>query len=338
MSVVDIDNEDDDKWLDYVSTLTPQARSELFVKSARDGETWRCERLMERGVDANFRDGQALVAAAGKGRMGALTLLLTKNMSQSAKDSALVEATVGGKEEAVNALLAAGADVKIDDSAALWYCAMHGRDKIADTLLKAGADVNAHNKELLCIALAHGFGDVATVFLKHGASPANYYRSLNAFEWAAETGQMEFAKTLRQWVNSDEHIGPAHFRAQSLDELRQVLPERGGRTGFHVAAAAGSFDVVVEKILTTEGEQMKLDDLTRIAPPAGPSVLAVLGQVGQLSTAFNAALWAGRKDEMLQAYAAVPAAYRDQVDMPAVSSAIDHLTIKPKPGKFTLKP
>lgn len=215
---------------------------------------------------------------------------------------------------------------------------MHGRDKIADTLLKSGADVKAHNRELLCIALAHGYGDVATVFLKHGASPGDYCRSLNAFEWAAETGQMEFAKTLRQWVNSDEHIGPAHFRAQSLDELRRVLPERGGRTGFHVAAAAGSFDVICDKILNTENEQMRVEDLTRIAPPAGPSVLAVLGQVGQLSTAFNAALWAGRKDEMLQAYAAVPAAYRDQIDIPAVSSAIDHLTIKPKPGKFTLKP
>lgn len=338
MSVVDIDNEDDDKWLDYVSSLTPLARAELFVKSARDGERWRCEQLIEKGVDANFRDGQALVAAAGKGRMGVLTLLLTKNMNQSAKDSALVEATVGGREDIVNVLLANGADASCDDSSALWYCAMHGRDKIADTLLKSGADVNAHNKELLCIALAHGFDDVATVFLKHGASPANYYRSLNAFEWAAETGQMEFAKTLRQWVNSDEHIGPAHFRAQSLEDLRRVLPERGGRTGFHVAAAAGSFDVICEKILNTENEQMRVEDLTRIAPPAGPSVLAVLGQVGQLSTAFNAALWAGRKDDMLKAYAAVPAAYRDQIDMPAVVSAIDHLTIKPKPGKFTLKP
>ncbi len=338
MSVVDIDDEDDDKWLDYVSGLTPLARSELFVKSARDGETWRCARLMEKGVDANFRDGQALVAASGKGRMGVLALLLAKNLSQSAKDSALVEATVGGREDAVNLLLANGADPKADDSSALWYCAMHGRDKIAETLLNAGADVKAHNRELLCIALAHGYGDVATVFLKHGASPGDYYRSLNAFEWAAETGQMEFAKTLRQWVNSDEHIGPAHFRAQSLDELRRVLPERGGRTGFHVAAAAGSFDVICDKILGTAGEQMRVEDLTRIAPPAGPSVLAVLGQVGQLSTAFNAQLWAGRKDEMLQAYAAVPAAYRDQIDMPAVSSAIDHLTIRPKPGKFNLKP
>jgi hypothetical protein len=308
MSVVDIDDEDDDKWLDYVSSLTPLARSELFVKSARDGETWRCERLLEKGVDANFRDGQALVAAAGKGRMGVVNLLLSKNMTQAAKDSALVEATVGGKDEAVNVLLANGADVK------------------------------SHNRELMCVALAHGFGEVATVFLKHGASPGDYYRSLNAFEWAAETGQMEFAKTLRQWVNSDEHIGPAHFRAQSLNELRRVLPERGGRTGFHVAAAAGSFDVICDKILNTENEQLRVEDLTRIAPPAGPSVLAVLGQVGQLSTAFNAALWAGRKDEMLQAYAAVPAAFRDQIDMSAVASAIDHLTIKPKPGKFTLKP
>ncbi len=338
MSVVDIDDEDDDKWLDYVRSLTPLARNELFVKSARDGETWRCERLMERGADANFRDGQALVAAAGKGRMGVLHLLLTKNMAQAAKDSALVEATVGGREDAITALLGAGADVRADDSAALWYCAMHGRDKIADTLLKAGADVKSHNRELLCIALAHGYGDVATVFLKHGASPADYYRSLNAFEWAAETGQMEFAKTLRQWVSSDEHIGPAHFRAQSLDELRRVLPDRGGRTGFHVAAAAGSFDVICEKILSSGNEQMRVEDLTRIAPPAGPSVLAVLGQVGQLSAAFNAQLWAGRKDDMLQAYAAVPAAYRDQIDMQAVSSAIDHLTIKPKPGKFNLKP
>lgn len=338
MSVVDIDDEDDDKWLDYVRTLTPIARNELFVKSARDGETWRCERLLERGADANFRDGQALVAAAGKGRMGALNLLLSKNMSQGAKNSALVEATVGGSIEAVRSLIAAGADVKADDSAALWYCAMHGRDKIADTILKAGADVKSHNLELLCIALAHGYGDVATVFLRHGASPGDYYRSLNAFEWAAETGQMAFAKTLRQWVNSDEHIGPAHFRAQSLGELRRVLPDHGGRTGFHVAAAAGSFDVICEKILSDNNDQMRVEDLTRIAPPAGPSVLAVLGQVGQLSTAFNAQLWAGRKDEMLQAYAAVPAAFRDQIDMPAVSSAIDHLTIKPKPGKFTLKP
>ncbi|HYD18076.1 MAG TPA: ankyrin repeat domain-containing protein [Patescibacteria group bacterium] len=338
MSVVDIDDEDDDKWLDYVSALTPLARAELFVKSARDGELWRCERLIEKGVDPHFRDGQALILAAEKGRRGVIGLLLSHVPSQVIKDNALVNAVVGGSVDAVKALLAAGADPRHDDSAPLWYCATKGRAAIAELLLDAGADVHAHGRELMGVALAHRDVETATVFLRHGASPSAYYRDLNAFEWSAEMGLMEFSKVLRQWVEGDAYIGPAFFRTKTLEELRAPMPERHGRTGFHLAAAAGSFDVVTEKIRATPGAQLRLDDLLRQTTPEGPSVLALLGQVGQLKIAFEADLWAGRKDEMLQAYAKTPAGFRGQLDLAATVSAVDRLSIRPKPGQFRLKP
>ena len=338
MSVVDIED-DDDKWLEYVSTLTMRQMGEQFVKCAGEGEQWRCEKLLEQGVDINYAGGAALVEAAGHNRAGIMKMLLEKGIdAQSAMDKALMEAVTGGAKDAVKILLGLKADPKRDDSALLWFAMQGDHAEIADMLLQAGADVHAHKDTLMAMALSHRFEKTAEVFLRHGADVSATFKDMDAFQWAGDMHLPEFSKKLRQWVESDVYTGPEFFRRKTLEELRAVMPGRKGRTGFHVAAAAGSFDVVAEKILSTPGEKMRPEDLLKETPPAGPSVLVVLGQTSQLAIAFDARLWAGRKEEMFEAFSHVPATFRAQVDIDSVASTIDQIALKQGARRYSLKP
>ena len=338
MSVVDIDSEDDDKWLDYVSTLTPRERNELLVRSAGEGELWRCERLIENGADPSYQNYTALSVAAAGGRAGVLEMLLKQSPDEDAKNAALTMGVTAAQTESVRLLLKHNTDARRDSATNLWYAAMNGRTEIAELLLTAGADVTAADKALMGIALSHRNEDTALVFLRHGADPSALFKDRNAFEWAAEMHLEGFFKAAKEWVQSDEYIGPDFFKGKTLGELRAEIPGRKGRTGFHLAASAGSFDVIAEKMLATPGEAMRSADLLRAMPPAGPSVLFLLGETGQLKLAFDARLWLGRRKEMLETFGHVAGAHRPQVDIDKELNTITQMVLKQSARKFNLKP
>lgn len=98
-------------------------------------------------------EGQALIAAAGRGDAGAVKALLARGARVDARDSqgrtALLAATHGNHVEAARLLIAAGADVNakddIQDSAYL-YAGAHGRTEILKMTLAAGADLKSVNR------------------------------------------------------------------------------------------------------------------------------------------------------------------------------------------------
>lgn len=344
MSVVDIDDADDDRWLEYVASLSRESRSQMLVTAAAEGELWRVERLAERGADKGYNDYAALFSAAGRGREGVTKFLLQdQNIPQDALDAALNAAVTADKPVIVGLLLARGANAAHSDSSALWHASLNGSAEVAELLLKAGADATSNGGALMGIALSHRHDKVALLLLHHGADPSHEFKGRNAFEWAGEMHLPEFSASLREWVKGDVYTGPAFFEKMTVAELRAPLPGRGGRTGLHLAASSGAFDVVRDTFIAS-GETLRAEDLLHAPAHASPRVLDVLAQTGQLDIVFDARLWAGRKQEMLDIYAEVPAAHRTQVDIESLSSAIDRIALQKrarslKPGlKLGLKP
>ena len=134
------------------------------------------------------------------------------------------------------------------------------------------------------------------------------------------------------------------FRFERLDVadragMEALFARERFDTVVHLAAQAGCFDVVRDKFLATPAVKLQPDDLLK-KDAAGRSVLFLLAQTQQLDIAFDPRLWAGRKNEMLAAYAGVPSAFRGTLDLPALATAIDQLTLQsraPKPA-LRLKP
>lgn len=338
MSIIDIDDDDqlwgDDRWLDKVRSLSHSQRSELLVTSAGEGELWRCERLVEMGADIAWNGYSPLFSAATHGRASVIDFLLQKpGTPKDAMDAALRGAANAGKPDALRALLAKGADARADQSSGLWHTVVNGDVKSTEILLQGGADVNAHNGALMAVGLSHRHGDVALVLLRHGADPSKEHLGRNAFEWAGQMHMEDVFRQMRDWVKGNEFIGPQFFEGKTADELRAAIPGRDGRTGLHLAAQAGAFDVAAAKLTA-----ITATDLLHRPNENSPSVLDLLGQTGQLKEAFSAALWEGRKQEMLDVFAKVPELYRDQVDIRQAASTVDQLALKRQQKRFSLKP
>lgn len=308
MSVADIDD-DEDKWQARLKGLSAAEAARLLGVETRHGTTSHLLDLLE----------------------------LNKN-NQDAKDNALAEAAHWGKRETVALLLKHGANAAHDDSVALSQSIPRGDAGVAELLLQAGADATARGGTMMAIAIAHRHEEMAEVLLRHGADPSVRHRSFNAIEWTAEVGLPDLSKKLRGWLNHDEYMSKEFFAKKPLAELRAPMPGRHGRSGFHLAASSGNFDVILQKLVAA-GESLGTVDMMNVSADGGPTLLQALGSTQQLALAFDARLWTGRKTEALALYQAhVPATYKPQVDIAGFSAALDQSSLKSKAGKFSLKP
>jgi ankyrin repeat protein len=132
--------------------------------------------VMSDGAQADTRQDQALVTAAGKGDAAAVQRLLKDGASVDARDgsgrTALLVATRANKVEAAKALIAAGADVNakdgIQDSAFL-YAGAEGRNDILKAILATGkADLKSTNRyggTALIPAAHHGQPETVAILL-----------------------------------------------------------------------------------------------------------------------------------------------------------------------------
>lgn len=86
-------------------------------------------------------------------------------------DGALQTASRGGCTEDVHLLLAAGADVHVDDDELIGLASEDGYVDVVDALIVAGADVNASGGWPVKVATSAGHADVVHLLLLAGANP-----------------------------------------------------------------------------------------------------------------------------------------------------------------------
>jgi hypothetical protein len=342
MSVVDINDGDDEDEAEYFKRCNTQELNGMYLNSAREGDWPRIERLLAAGAELNYAGGGTLTAAIDGGHIDIAKKLIAKGIDTSrSKQEALNDAVFAGREDCVRYLIdEVGADPSFSDSAVLFTSVVNNRPGVTALLLEKGASPRAHKEALLGIALSHGYEDVAEALLDAGADPRKTYQDMNAYQWAAQEGLHAFQEKLRDCATTDVYMSPGFFKRQTLDELRGIYDERQKQSGLYLAALAGCFDIVVEKILSTPGAKLSPDDLTH-REQGGRTVLLALADDGKLALAFDPRLWLGRKEQALAVLEKdVPASLREQVDAPHLAAEIDRLTLKNRAGgtKLKLKP
>ena len=98
---------------------------------------------------------------------------------QASVDKALVVASRLGHTAIVRLLLAAGANVHVNEDAPLRFASTYGRVSVVATLLAAGADVHARDGAALALAAQYTHNKVADLLLRAGADVRrNKYQAL----------------------------------------------------------------------------------------------------------------------------------------------------------------
>jgi hypothetical protein len=162
----------------YVATRGFEAAPEDLLRAVDDDALDVVAALLALGVDPDALGGQVVSSAARKGRIEMLELLLDggadPNLKRTDRQSPVAAAVIHHQREAVDVLLARGADVrsaKRPGESPLLYAVDVG---IAERLLDAGADVDARDARggtALMGAVMIGDGTMVDLLLERGADP-----------------------------------------------------------------------------------------------------------------------------------------------------------------------
>ena len=152
-----------------------------LINAASDNDFETVKSLLST-VDVNSRDWDnltALIAAAGKGNMEMLKLLIQNkadpNLSDKDNITAVMEAAIGGHFEVLTYLSSIGADIDIPAASGvspLWLASGGGHVEIVRFLLDKGADVNNKRQDsitALMAASSNGHAEAVEILLQRGA-------------------------------------------------------------------------------------------------------------------------------------------------------------------------
>jgi len=223
-----------------------------------------------------------------KGHRAMVEALVTKaGDTKAAKWALLLANVVSGDLQAVEDLLARGADVNAKGEmgwSALHLAAMEGHKDIAKLLIEKGADVSAKSKSgsgstPLHVAAYKGYRDVAELLIAGGADVnAKDERDFLALHLAAGFGHKDIVELLIEKgadVNAraerstwDEGMTALHgVCAHGRKDIAELLIAKGadvnaksknGSTPLHVAATEGYRDVA--ELLITKGADVNAKD------------------------------------------------------------------------------
>jgi ankyrin repeat protein len=156
----------------------------------------------------DLSEQESLVSAAEIGNMKTLRKLLDAGISPESRKgqwSALNRAVLFGQAEAVEALLAAGANINSHNAgigSAVYLAVAGRRDALLSRLLERGADPNLTpdwGLTPLMVAALQGNLPAASALLAHGADPARRNpANLSALEMARDAGHTEVARAIEK--------------------------------------------------------------------------------------------------------------------------------------------
>lgn len=166
--------------------------------------------LIAQGADVNspnVRDITPLAAAAHKGNVGIMTVLLNAgalvNGLNSNGSTALIQASHFGHDDAVHLLLARGASADMTNSkgtTALMRASQEGHVRITSSLVHAGSDVNRKNNEgmnALMLASQRGHDLIVDLLITNGAqADVQTAQGSTALMLACKRGHTKVVETL----------------------------------------------------------------------------------------------------------------------------------------------
>lgn len=202
------------------------ADDEALIKALWAKDDAAVAAILERGANANARDGRgvsALIIAARNGEVGSVEALLRKgadaNHASPYNATPLITAAENGNVQIIARLLAAGADVRHRErieQTALYQAVSHKHEDAARSLLEGGADPNDGS---LALAALGGNMAILKLLLEKGAQPGRDGRHL--LSEAARGGRNEAVLLLLE-QGADPRGGegdmtPLHYAAANCD-------------------------------------------------------------------------------------------------------------------------
>jgi uncharacterized protein len=229
---------------------------------------------------------------AMKGDMDSLRALIKQhpgdvNAGQPDGSTALLWAAYWNDEAAVDALLAAGANVNTSNREGftpLSQACTNGNARMVAALLKAGADANAFQAEgqtVLMTAARAGSAEVVKALLEHGAEANNKesWRGQTALMWATAENHPSVVQVLVE-NGADVSLVSSAFDFREMKPKPGDVPmhfPRGGFTALMFAARGGFTECA--RILLDHGADVKAAD------PDGTSSLLLAIINGHYDTA-----------------------------------------------------
>lgn len=181
------------------SLVAPDRDGEAMLEAVNANDAATVSKLLERGVDPDYKAGEALMNAVLRGNIDIARILLEKGANANiCEGMALSLAALRGHEAIVDMLLDnpwSKADPKGSDYWAMGNAARNGFTGIVRKLVEAGADVNGRDGFALANAILGAQAETFNLLLDDLKADPNAGNGL-ALQMAIEGGHMEFVAKL----------------------------------------------------------------------------------------------------------------------------------------------
>ena len=242
--------------------------SQALSKAIDDADLARIGALIDLGAPIDGTPKPALVAAAARGQLDVVSLLLARGADPSGRGSLGLEAPlhVASSPEVVRALVAAGADLAGEGPGGtpLHYAAVNGTPKVIAALLAAGADPDARRKRdgwtPLRLACHHGAHARVTALMARPPSPHAVSEALCEISGRSEKKTLRALEALLA-AGADPNVGLRPEGASTASH---------GFTALHVAVQNGVCEAV--RLLLAHGASHS----ARASGDVTPAFLAAL--------------------------------------------------------------
>jgi ankyrin repeat protein len=345
--------------------------------AAKNGHVETVAALLDAGADINMGDGKILIAAARKGQLEVVVLLLSRGADPALDDQealwraaenghtevveilcrqpkidvgmdenkALEEALSGKHFDCARVLIGHGADVNINQGAFLREAAEYNQKETAEFLLKNDADPNAAKDADTSLVLFARKGNVDAVemMLDAGARADAYNNA--ALDAAKQAEKWDVVAFLNKYAARQIQLQQSEKTGEfarlfggdySLEDLRNTKGPTG-ETGLAIAAQTGKFNTLIARAKGGAQPSLIADDLYH--PDDTPDcVLSHLLRHKSLKQFFDPDLWHGRREDIAEAWQALPENSQKKIDLDSLVAAVDHKTLSGKGKSFQLKP
>ena len=270
---------------DRLLRCAPRSGALGLIAAAARGDRDTIATLLDKGIDVNCHDGEALLWASFHGDVETTKMLLAAGADPSANHETVSYNAYLGRVAIVELLIDRGGDIHADEERALVCAACGGHNEMIDFLLAHGADLVRGGNDALGNAAHRGHSGTVRFLMNRGV---DIHANENwATYCAAGGGQLDVLDTLLA-AGASPNIGPcgdtplraaaSGGHARIVVRLLAAGASADGPMGIPLAeaSAAGHLDVV--ELLLDAGAHANLHDglALRNASEAGHRQIARL--------------------------------------------------------------
>jgi hypothetical protein len=231
--------------------------------------------------------------------------------------SKIIQVCQYGDLSVLQALIAQGENIHVDEETPLQLLAARGRLDMVQLLLDHGADLHAGADFALRRAAEFGHFEVVQLLLDHGADL--HTNDDVALQVAAENGYFEIVRLLLERgadPHTDDDLALQWAAADGHLDVVWLLLDYGAFAEFLTAEQNEAYDLYKQEQFSVRKKSVQAEQ--------------------NLTEIFNSRIWAGHVPEMLQLWQEIPEALQEVFDFQTVLAQTRHQALKQSKPRITL--